>query len=62
MVDEPPLAFFLGFMTILAGVLPSGVAWVGARIVDSVVEATQTHKAGADVDIMPVLWWVLPRR
>ena len=41
--------------TILAGVLPSGVAWVGARIVDSVVEATRSarrrrrrgHHAGA---------------
>src|SRR5690349_229716 len=54
-----PLAFFLGFCTILAGVLPSGVAYVGARIVDSVVDATQTHKAGADVDIFPVLLWVL---
>jgi len=54
-----PLAFFLGFCTILAGVLPSGVAWVGARIVDSVVDATQTHKAGTDVDIGPVLLWVL---
>ena len=54
-----PLAFFLGFVTILAGVLPSGVAWVGARIVDSVVAATQSHKAGSEVDIMPVLLWVL---
>src|SRR5690349_23900392 len=54
-----PLAFFLGTMTILAGALPSGVAWVGARIVDSVVDATREHKAGADVDIMPVLLWVL---
>jgi ATP-binding cassette, subfamily B, bacterial len=54
-----PLAFFLGFCTILAGILPSGVAWVGARIVDSVVDATKTHSAGADVDIVPVLLWVL---
>ena len=53
------LAFFLGFCTILAGVLPSGVAWVGARIVDSVVDATKTRAAGGDVDIMPVLLWVL---
>jgi len=54
-----PLALFLGFCTILAGVLPSGVAWVGARIVDSVLDATKTHQAGADVDIVPVLLWVL---
>jgi ATP-binding cassette subfamily B protein len=54
-----PLAFFLGFCTVLAGVLPSGVAYVGARIVDSVVDATKTHSAGADVDIVPVLLWVM---
>ena len=34
---SPKLALFLGFVTLLAGVLPSAVAWVGARIVDSVV-------------------------
>src|SRR5688572_12354258 len=54
-----PLALFLGCMTIIAGVLPSGVAWVGARIVDSVVDATRTHTAGAQADITPVLLWVL---
>ena len=52
------LAFLLGFVTILAGALPSGVAWVGARIVDSVVAAAKSHAAG-EVDIMPVLGWVL---
>ena len=31
------LSFLLAFVTVLAGVLPSAVAWVGARIVDSVV-------------------------
>jgi hypothetical protein len=35
------------------------LAWVGARIVDSVVEATRTHSAGTEVDITPVLLWVL---
>ena len=48
-------------MTVLAGILPSGVAW--ARIVDSVVEATKSHSAGSNVDITPVLLWVCwPRR
>jgi len=53
------LAILLGFFTVLAGVLPSGVAWVGARIVDSVLAATRNHAVSGDVDIMPVLWWVL---
>jgi ATP-binding cassette subfamily B protein len=53
------LAFLLGFCTILTGVLPSGVAWVGARIVDSVVAATKAHAAGQSVDVIQTLWWVL---
>jgi len=54
-----PLTFFLAFVTVVAGVLPSGVAWVGARIVDSVLLATRTHAAnGGHVDILPVLGWV----
>jgi len=53
------LTFLLAFFTVLAGVLPSGVAWVGARIVDSVLSATRNHAANGDVDIMPVLGWVL---
>src|ERR1700741_5601886 len=51
------LAFVLGFSTILTGILPSAVAWVGARIVDSVVAATRAHTAGTQVDVMSVLWW-----
>jgi ATP-binding cassette subfamily B protein len=53
-----PLSFLLAFVTIVAGVLPSGVAWVGAQIVDSVVEITRAHSAGSEVDVKPVLWWV----
>ena len=53
------LAILLGFFTVLAGALPSGVAWVGARIVDSVLAATRNHAVTGDVDIMPALWWVM---
>jgi ATP-binding cassette subfamily B protein len=53
------ITFLLTIFTVLAGVLPSGVAWVGARIVDSVLSATRNHAANGDVDIMPVLGWVL---
>ena len=54
-----PLSFLLAFCTILAGVLPSGVAWVGARIVDSVYWATRANAAGVPMDIMPTVWWVV---
>jgi ATP-binding cassette subfamily B protein len=53
-----PLSFLLGFCTILAGVLPSGVAWVGARIVDSVYWATRALAGGQTMDIMTTVWWV----
>jgi ATP-binding cassette subfamily B protein len=53
------LSFLLGFVTLLAGVLPSAVAWVGARIVDSVVTAARSHSAAGSVDVMPVLGWVM---
>jgi ATP-binding cassette subfamily B protein len=53
------LALLLGFVTLIAGVLPSVVAWVGARIIDSVGASIRAHDAGADVDFMPVLGWVL---
>jgi ATP-binding cassette, subfamily B, bacterial len=54
-----PLSFLLGFCTILAGVLPSGVAWVGARIVDSVYWATRAIANGQEMSIMPTVWWVV---
>jgi ATP-binding cassette, subfamily B, bacterial len=53
------LSFVLAFCTILAGVLPSGVAWVGARIIDSVYWATRALANGQDMDIMPTVWWVV---
>ena len=57
------LSFLLGFVTLLAGVLPSAVAWVGARIVDSVVDWRRARIAPAsEVDIMPVLGGCSPRR
>ena len=53
-----PLSFLLAFCTILAGVLPSGVAWVGARIVDSVYWATRALAAGQPMDVMHTVYWV----
>ncbi|HTU65628.1 MAG TPA: ABC transporter ATP-binding protein [Steroidobacteraceae bacterium] len=54
-----PLSFVLGFCTILAGILPSGVAWVGARIVDSAYWATRALANGQPMDIMHTVWWVV---
>jgi ATP-binding cassette subfamily B protein len=53
------LSVLLGFCTILAGILPSGVAWVGARIVDSVYWATRALANGQEMSIMPTVWWVV---
>ncbi len=36
-----PLTVALGVLTLLAGTLPAGIAWVGAQIVDAVVAASQ---------------------
>jgi ATP-binding cassette subfamily B protein len=54
-----PLSVMLGFCTVLAGVLPSGVAWVGARIVDSVYWATRALANGQEMSVMPTVWWVV---
>src|SRR5689334_15836340 len=53
------LSFVLGFCTILAGILPSGVAWVGARIVDSAYWATRALANGQPMDVMHTVWWVV---
>ena len=55
---DPRLSIFFAFVTVVAGALPSVVAWVGARIVDSVVLAGKTHLAGGAADIKPVVGWV----
>jgi len=53
------LSFVLAFCTILAGILPSGVAWVGARIVDSAYWATRALANGQPMDVMHTVWWVV---
>jgi ATP-binding cassette, subfamily B, bacterial len=56
---SPKLTLLLGSMTVLAGVMPSIVAWIGARIVDSVIEAGKTYAANGTLDPAPVIGWVL---
>ncbi len=53
------LSFLLAFVTLLAGVLPSAVAWVGARIVDSVLDAAATRNTAAGPDYNAVIMWVV---
>ncbi len=53
------LSFLLAFVTLLAGVLPSAVAWVGARIVDSVLAAAATRNSPGGADYSTVVMWVL---
>lgn len=45
-----PLSIALGLLTLVAGVLPAGVAYVGALIVDAVIHAADLHRrTGATV-------------
>ena len=46
------LALWLAVLTVIVGVLPAGVAWIGSRIVDAVVEAS---RAGGGGDTTAVL-------
>jgi len=43
-----PLSVALGLLTLAAGMLPAGVAWVGALIVDAVVAAIQADAAARE--------------
>jgi ATP-binding cassette, subfamily B, bacterial len=54
-----PLTVALALLTLVAGVLPAGIAFVGARIVDAVVAAIATHGATGVVDLSPVLSYVM---
>jgi ATP-binding cassette subfamily B protein len=53
------LTVALAALTILAGVLPAAVAFVGARIVDAVVAAIRVQAAAGPSDYGTVLAWVL---
>jgi ATP-binding cassette, subfamily B, bacterial len=53
-----PLTVALALLTLLAGMLPAAVAYVGALIVDSVVSAIRVHEASGVVQYAPVLRYV----
>jgi ATP-binding cassette subfamily B protein len=51
------LTISLAVLTVLAGVLPAAIAFIGARIVDAVVAAIGAHASGA-ADLTTVLGYV----
>ena len=53
---QPLATVALLVLTLVSGLLPAAIAWVGKQIVDSVVA---TWLAGSRASFEPVLWWVL---
>jgi ATP-binding cassette subfamily B protein len=45
------LTVALAVLTLIAGVLPAGMAWVGALIIDAVVAATKVTQSSGDIDM-----------
>jgi ATP-binding cassette subfamily B protein len=54
-----PLTIALAALTLIAGVLPAGIAFIGAKIVDAVVAAIAAHGATGAVDLSTVLGYVI---
>lgn len=54
-----PLTFGLALLTLIAGVLPAVIAFVGAQIVDAVVAAAALAREGSRVEIGNVFRWVI---
>jgi ATP-binding cassette subfamily B protein len=52
------LTISLALLTLVAGILPAGIAYVGALIVDAVVAAIAAQHAGGLVDLTTVLGYV----
>ena len=55
---SPGLCIALGILTVIAGVLPAGVAWVGAHIVDAVIGAIRSHPQTGSAAYRPVFTFV----
>jgi ATP-binding cassette subfamily B protein len=52
------LTVALAVLTVVAGLLPAAIAWVGQLIVDTVVELIGQNQAGIDVEYSRALWLV----
>ncbi|MAL04136.1 MAG: ABC transporter permease [Arenimonas sp.] len=52
------LTLWLGLLTVVGGLLPAGIAYVGALIVDAVVAASRAAAAG-DAIAMALVFWLI---
>ena len=52
------LALIFALLTLVAGVLPAAVAWIGQLIVDGVVSAMGLHRETGQAELAPVMWFV----
>ncbi len=46
-----PLTLWLGLLTLVGGLLPAGIAYVGALIIDAVVAASRAATTGGTVEM-----------
>ena len=53
------LTVALALLTVVAGVLPAGIAWIGAQIVDAVVAALAERQSTGGADLTRVLEFVV---
>ncbi len=52
------LSIALGLLTLIAGVLPAGIAYIGAQIVDAVIHAADLHRRTGDIQFAQVIHFV----
>lgn len=52
------LTVVLALLTMLAGIVPAGIAWVGAQIIDAVVAAIAVYKDTGESQLQAVFWLV----
>ncbi len=52
------LSIALGLLTLIAGVLPAAIAFIGAQIVDAVIHAAELHRHAGGTQLTPVLRYV----
>jgi ATP-binding cassette subfamily B protein len=52
------LCIALGLLTIAAGVIPAGIAYVGSLIVDAVIHAADVHRRTGNTVLHDVVTWV----
>ncbi len=55
---DKALSIALAVLTLIAGVLPAGVAYVGAQIVDAVIHAADFHRQTGTAAFTPVMKYV----